>query len=108
MSENKILGLLGIAAKAGKLASGEFAAEQAVKARTARLTIVAGDASDNTKKKFRDRCVHANCPILVLSSKQALAHAIGKGERSCIAVLDQGLAAAISRSAETITDNRGE
>ena len=108
MSENKILGLLGIAAKAGKLASGEFAAEQALKARKAWRTIVAEDASANTKKKFRDRCEYVRCPLLVISSKQALARAIGKGERSCIAVLDRGLAAAISRTAETITDNRGE
>ena len=108
MSEKKILGLLGIAEKAGKLASGEFAAEQALKARKARLFIIAEDASDGTKKKFRDRCEHVRCPILVFGSKSELAHAIGREERSCIAVLDQGLAAAISRTAETITDNRGE
>ena len=50
---HKILGLLGIAAKAGKLASGEFAAVQALSARKAWLTIVAEDASANTKKQFR-------------------------------------------------------
>ena len=108
MSENKILGLLGIAEKSGKLASGEFSAEQALKTRKACLTIVADDASENTKKKFRDKCEHVRCPILVLSSKRELAHAIGKEERSCVAVLDRGLAAAISRAAESITDNRGE
>ena len=103
-----MLRLLGIAAKAGKLASGEFAAGQALKARKAWLTIVAEDASANTKKQFRDKCEHVHCPLLVISTKQELAHAIGKEERSCITVLDQGLAAAISRTAETITDNRGE
>ena len=108
MSENRILSLLGIAAKAGKLASGEFAAEQALKARKAWLVIVAEDASVNTKKKFRDRCEYVSCPLLVIGTKQTLARAIGKDERSCIAVLDQGLAAAISRTAETITDKQGE
>ena len=103
-----MLRLLGIAAKAGKLASGEFAAGQALKARKAWLTIVAEDASANTKKEFRDKCEHVRCPLLEIGTKQELAHAIGKGERSCIAVLDQGLAAAISQTAETITDNRGE
>ena len=108
MSEKKILGLLGLAERAGKLASGEFSVEQVLKARKAWLTIVAQDASENTKKKFRDKCEYNRCPILVLSSKRELAHAIGKEERSCIAVLDQGLANAISRTAEEITDNRGE
>ena len=108
MSDQKLLGLLGIAAKAGKLASGEFSAEAALKARKGKLTIVAEDASEAMKKKFRDHCEHVRCPILVFGSKREIAHAIGKEERSCIVVLDQGLATAIGRSAERITDNRGE
>ena len=108
MSENKMLRLLGIAAKAGKLASGEFAAGQALKARKAWLTIVAEDASANTKKKFRDRCEHGGCPLLVIGSKQALAHAIGKGDRSCIAVLDQGLSESILRAIRESGKQYGE
>ena len=49
---DKVISLLGLAERAGKIASGEFAAEKAVKTGKARLIIVAEDASDNTKKKF--------------------------------------------------------
>ena len=51
MSQNrsKSLGTLGLAMKSGNVVSGEFLTEQAIRAGTARLVIVAEDASDNTK-----------------------------------------------------------
>jgi ribosomal protein L7Ae-like RNA K-turn-binding protein len=42
--------------KAGKVASGEFMTEKAVKTSMAHLVIVAEDASANTKKMFSDMC----------------------------------------------------
>ena len=50
--QNKILSLVGLAMKAGKVVSGEFSTEKAVKEGKASLVIVAEDASDNTKKLF--------------------------------------------------------
>ena len=49
---NKGLSLLGLAFRSGNLVSGEFAAREAVRKKTAALIIVANDASDNTKKMF--------------------------------------------------------
>ena len=45
---NKGLSLLGLAFRSGNLVSGEFAAREAVRKKTAALIIVANDASDNT------------------------------------------------------------
>ena len=53
MSQNKALSMIGLATKAGKVASGEFCTEKEVKSGRAYLVIVADDASDNTKKKFQ-------------------------------------------------------
>ena len=50
MRTDKVLSMLGLAAKAGSVVSGEFSTEKAVKEGKAYLVIVAGDASDNTKK----------------------------------------------------------
>src|SRR5699024_5625513 len=48
LKENsKILGLLGLATKAGKAKSGEFSTEKAVKSGQASLVIVSRDASEN-------------------------------------------------------------
>ena len=46
--------MLGLAAKAGKIASGEFSTERAVKSGSAFLVIVSEEASENTKKLFRE------------------------------------------------------
>ena len=63
MSQNKALSLLGLATKAGKVASGEFCTEKEVKSGRAALVIVAGDASENTKKRFRNMCSFYKVPI---------------------------------------------
>ena len=52
MKQNKLLSLIGIAMKAGKLVSGEFSTETAIKSGKAYLVIITGDASKNTVKKF--------------------------------------------------------
>ncbi len=108
MSEKKIMGLIGIAEKAGKTASGGFLAEQALRSGKAHLLIIADDASAGTKKKLNDLCRARHCPVLYLSDKRELAHAIGKEERSCVAVLDQGLANAIRQTAEGLNVKQGD
>ena len=50
---DKVLSLIGLAMKAGKCVSGETMTESETKSGKAKFVIVAGDASENTKKKFR-------------------------------------------------------
>lgn len=95
MKPDKVLSLLGLSARAGKIASGEFAAENAVKSGKAALVIVAEDASDNTKKLFHDKCSFYEVPVFDYGTKETLGHAIGKEFRASVAVLDAGLANAI-------------
>ena len=54
LSQSKILSLVSLATRAGKIVSGEFCTEKEVKSGRAYLVLVADDASDNTKKKFRN------------------------------------------------------
>lgn len=95
MKPDKVLSLLGLSARAGKIASGEFAAETAVKSGKAELVIVAEDASANTKKLFHDKCSFYEVPVFDYGTKETLGHAIGKELRASVAVLDAGLANAI-------------
>ena len=66
MKLNKGLSLLSLATRAGKTKSGNFQTEQAVKSGTAYLVIIAADASENTKKKFRNMCSFYDVPILFM------------------------------------------
>mgnify|MGYP003292329388 CR=1 FL=1 len=63
--------------------------------------IVAGDASENTKKKFRNMCEFYQVPIYFYKDKDTLGHAMGKEFRASLAILDEGLAKGIRRHLET-------
>ena len=99
--QNKVLSMLGIAARGRNVVSGEFMTEKAVKSFQACLVIVATDASDNTKKMFRDMCAFYEVPIHEFGSKEELAHAIGKEMRASLAVTDEGIAKSIIQKLET-------
>ena len=93
--EKKIFSLFGLATRAGKIASGEFQTEMAIKSGTAFLVVIAKDASDNTKKLFQDKCSFYKIPIIFFGTKEELGHAIGKEYRASLAILDKGFAEAI-------------
>lgn len=102
MQQNKIYALLGLAARGRNIVSGEFQTESAVKGRTAELVLVAEDASDNTKKLFRDKCSYYEIPIYTYGTKDELGHAIGKVPRSSVALTDKGLAEAVRKHLEAL------
>ena len=95
MKLNKALSLISLATKAGKTASGEFCTEKEVKSGKAELVIVAEDASDNTKQKFKNMCEFYEVPIYFYGDKDTLGHAMGKEFRASLAVTDLGFAKGI-------------
>lgn len=105
MKPDKALSMLGIAAKAGAVASGEFQTEQAVKSGAAYLVIVAEDASDNTKKMFRNMCEFYETDLVFYTDKESLGHSIGRKFRASLAITDEGLANAVrTKLAQTTTE----
>lgn len=88
----KIRSLLGIAMRAGKLVSGEDGTMIDLKKGKLNLVIVAEDASNNTKKLFKDKSSfrHVNC--IELSTKSELGISIGKDSRAVIGIKDIGFA----------------
>ena len=101
MIQSKALSLVSLATKAGKTVSGEFCTEKEVKSGKAVLVIVAGDASDNTKKKFQNMCDFYKVPIYFYKDKDTLGHAMGKEFRASLAVLDAGFAKGIMKQLDT-------
>ena len=97
MQKNKVLTYLGLATRAGKTVSGEFSVEKSLKQRKARLVVVSEEASENTKKKFRNMCEYRKPPLYFFGTGEELGRACGKEFRIVTAVEDEGLAkAAIS------------
>ena len=101
MIQSKALSLISLATKAGKPVSGEFCTEKEVKTGRAALVIVAGDASDNTKKKFKNMCDFYEVPVYFYKDKDTLGHAMGKEFRASLTVLDEGFAKGIRKHIDT-------
>ncbi len=96
-AEKRILSLVSLATKAGKVASGEFQTEAAIKDRTAKVVLIAEDASENTKKQFLDKSSFYGVPTYFIGTKEMLGRAIGKEYRAVLAVSEEGLANAIQK-----------
>lgn len=94
-SNKKVLNLIGLATKAGRVVSGEFSTEKAVKDGTAWMVVISDEASENTRKMFTNMCTYYQVPIYFFGSKDELGHAMGKEQRASLAVRDQGFAKAI-------------
>ncbi|MCI9487002.1 MAG: 50S ribosomal protein L7ae [Lachnospiraceae bacterium] len=95
MRTDRVRSLLGLAMKAGKLVSGEFLTEKAVKTGKAALVITAEDASDNTKKMFTNMCTYYKVPLYFWGKKEDLGAAIGRDYRASLALTDAGFGDAV-------------
>ena len=100
MHMNRVYSMMGLATKAGKTVSGEFSVEKEVKSGRAALVIVTEDASENTKKKFRNMCKFYQVKIAAAGTKDELGSAVGKEYRAVAAVLDAGFAKSVAAKLE--------
>ena len=94
---NKVLSLLGLAKKAGRLEIGEEPTGAAARARDARLLLIASDAADNSFRRLRHfaeagACLYARLPC----TKDMLGKAVGRTSCAMVAVTDIGFAEAIA------------
>jgi ribosomal protein L7Ae-like RNA K-turn-binding protein len=90
----RIQSLIGIARRAGKVATGDAQVEAMLKKRKGFLLIVAEDAL-GAQKKYNLWANDLNMPVLVTGTKQEMGHSIGLSPRSAVLILDQGFAKAI-------------
>ena len=98
MDNKKIYSLLGLSTRAGKLKSGEFSVLDEIRSGKAYAVIVSEDASDNTKKQFKDKCNYYNVPIAFFGDMESLGHAVGKGVRTSLVITDKGLAQSLLKN----------
>ena len=79
---NKIISMLGLCIRAGKLAYGSDMCEEKVKYKKVRLLIVAEDASENTKERFRRIAEQNHVRIYFYSTIDELSHQVGKNNKA--------------------------
>lgn len=104
MENNKILSLLGFAAKAGKLSFGTHATTYAITSKKAKLVCAAEDISEKSVKELKFNASKVGIPVIILKgiSTQLVSQRIGKN-CGILAVNDQGFAKALlEKQSETI------
>ena len=100
VDKKKLLNMIGLATRARKVVSGEFSTEKSVKTGKSFLVLVAEDASENTRKKFRDMCDFYEVPVYVFGDKEELGKYCGREFRASLAVQDENFAKAIMKELE--------
>ena len=86
---DKLRTALGFAMKAGKVRSGEFAAEKAIKGGKARVLAVDSGASEQSKKHWSDMCRSKGVPMIEMED---VGRAIGRDTHMVACVVDSGFA----------------
>lgn len=100
-NKQKALNLLGLAKRARKIETGESIVLKQIQAQRARYVFVGSNASENTKKKFRDKTEYYKIPISFEFTTEELSHSIGQ-QRTNIAIMDGGFASSFKTLLEDI------
>ena len=91
MLNHKVLSLLGLASRARKISCGDVLLKD-IRSHKIYFVIIAEDASENTKKKFSDKCKYYHIDYMIIGQIDDLSQAIGKDNRVVIGIKDKGFA----------------
>lgn len=97
MINNKVLGLIGLCTKAGKICFGTDACTDLIQKRKVDLVIVANDASDRTKRNFEFICNKNDTKICSFGTIESLSKAIGKNNKAVIGIKNKDFANQIEK-----------
>ena len=82
--------LLGMAQAAGKVVSADPEVEGALYKNKVRLLILAEDATDRVRKKYRQEAEINEVTLITALNRDDIGQALGKSPRGIVAVLDNG------------------
>ena len=103
--KDKALNLLGLMRKANAIQIGETDTGAAARAQTAKLVLLASDASDNAKSRARGFVYGRSIPMIQLPfTKQEISSKLGKPGCSMAAICDIGFADAFMKTMVGISD----
>ncbi|WP_290078807.1 L7Ae/L30e/S12e/Gadd45 family ribosomal protein [Lactobacillus taiwanensis] len=96
-NKQKTLNLLGLAQRAGKLATGFDAVKLALNKNQVKLIFIGSDVSQNTKDKLAFLLRKKKIETIEIFSSQEITQTLGK-ERKLVAVTDSGFSKAIKKN----------
>ena len=93
--KDRLLGMLGLAVRAGKVSFGAFMTEKAVAEGKASLVIIAKDCGNSNLRKMENACRAGGVHYISYADKAALSGAVGKKDVPAVGVCDKNFAEAI-------------
>ena len=96
---DKLLGMVGLAVRAGKVRFGVYMTERALADGSARAVVLPADIGGGNRKKIENKCAERRVPLVFCSTKAELSRAVGKKDVAALCVCDEGLAAAVVKIA---------
>ena len=104
---DKLLNLIGLAKKAGKLEVGEEPVGAAARSKHARLILIASDAADNTRRRALHFGEAGECICLEIPpTKEDLGRALGRTSCALLALTDK--AKSLERDYMLVSDRMSE
>ena len=97
MENNKILGLIGLAARARKICYGADSVEEKTIKNKVKLLIIAEDASERTKQKFQKLSEKFSIKLIIYNNINSLSKAIGKENKAILGIEDINIANEIKK-----------
>ena len=94
---DKLLQMIGMAKRAGKLVSGGFLSDKAIKSGESRLIVLSRDISDESRKSITDSCKYYNVKYIEYADREQLGKITGGGERTVVSINYSGFAEAVLR-----------
>ena len=89
---DKFFNFLGLAKRAGNIVEGYSRCDEQRNKKDFFLIIISNDASNSTRKKFKNHCTAKNIELIEDFSKEELGFAIGREEVKILAITDKNMA----------------
>ena len=96
-TEQRIQNLLGMAQRAHRVVSGNFAVEQAAKEGTAKLMLLAEDVEEKSRKAYEELADKYRIPLRTALTRESLGACMGKEYRAAAVLLDDGFSKSMLR-----------
>ncbi len=97
--KSNTLGVIGLAARARGITIGTNQVLESIRNKKALLVLIAGDASDNTKKSLTDKSTYYSVKFEILDiTASELGRAVGHSHSAAIAFTDANFVKAYSKS----------
>nr|WP_162990611.1 ribosomal L7Ae/L30e/S12e/Gadd45 family protein [Maliibacterium massiliense] len=103
MNEDRLRTAIGLAARAGKLASGDTACQKAMRMHSAKLLLIDATASAGTQRRMIQLCQQYDVPYALVPAACMAAQAAGRDTSKLFAIQEANLAQMASEALSSVS-----